>query len=86
MVDLDELRDLFTGTRAHNNSWATTPCYRVNLALEIARRVDARSEYQLREALYDTTPVELISETALEIIGLAATKWRAMRALEPKAV
>lgn len=78
-VSLDELRDLFTGVPDDNNEWATTPCYTVPLALEIAKRCDSHTEHALRSILYDDTPPDEIPKTALMVIQLAVARYRAHR-------
>lgn len=79
---LDELRDLFTGVPAEAGGWATTPAYNVGLALEIAVRTDSRSEYGLREVLYDSSSPDDIPPAALAAIQLAVARYRTMRQLE----
>lgn len=80
-VTLEELRDLFTGVPAEAtdewcDGWATTPSHTVTLALEIAKRCDAKTEYDLRKILYDTSSPDEIPPSALEAIKLAAQAYR----------
>lgn len=76
---LDDLGALFTGVPDDNNEWATTPCYRVPLAYEIAKRCDSQTEFALRTILYDDTPCDHIPPRALEAIKLAAERYRLHR-------
>ncbi len=73
---LEELRALFTGVPGEDNEWATSPCYRVPLAFEIAKRCDTQTEFALRVVLYDDTPGEQIPGLALEAIKLAVQRYR----------
>lgn len=78
-VTLDELRDLFAGVPAEDNTWATTPCYTIPLAFEVAKRCDTTTESALRAILFDDTPVDEIPKTALMVIQLAAARYRTHR-------
>jgi hypothetical protein len=79
-VALDELRDLFTGVPADDGSWDTVPSYSVKLAYEIAKRADCASEHQLRCLLFDSSDPDDIPGVALDVMRIAAEKWRADRA------
>jgi len=78
---LDELRDLFTGVPAEDGGWATTPCYTVSLAFEIAKRAKVSGEFDLRSLLYDTTVVDDVPGAARDVIALAAQRYRLWRDL-----
>lgn len=80
-VTLDQLRDLFTGVPDDNGDWATTPCYTVPLAFEIAKRARTSGEYELRTLLFDTTAVDDVPGAALEVIRLAVQRYRSWRDL-----
>jgi hypothetical protein len=79
-VALDELRDLFTGVPADDGSWDTVPSYSVKLAYEIARQADCTSEHQLRCLLFDSSNPDEIPGLALDVLRIAAEKWKSDRA------
>ena len=80
-VSLDELRALFTGVPIEplldtSDPWSTTPCYDVGLATVIAHRTASQTEYALRSVLYDSTAVDEVPARAVEVIRLAAQRYR----------
>lgn len=75
----EQLVALFAG-ELEDGEWVTTPCYTVPLAVEICRCVDPETEIRLRQAIYgDARPADSVPGLALEVIGLAFTRWRQTR-------
>lgn len=83
-VTVDQLRDLFTGVPDEDGSWASTPCYAIELAYEIARRGKPITDDDLRALVYDTTPADDIPQAAIQAITLAWQRYRMWLSLQPK--
>lgn len=83
-VTVEDLRDLFTGVPDDQGDWASTPCHDIGLAFEIARRGRPLSDDDLRQLVYDTTPVDDIPPAAVQAIQLAWQRYRMWLSLQPK--
>lgn len=67
---------LFVGDWIHDDErWETTPCYRPELAFEIAKRCDSATEHALRHVLYGAQPVDDVPADALEAIKLGVQRY-----------